>query len=74
MNWYDSLAGIIAELLLWAFQDLLIMLYIHLNAKKKWNKHKRTYPYFSNNFVKKIISTWFERSNRYYGNCFNIYF
>lgn len=55
MNWYDSLAGIIAGLLLWVFQDLLIMLYIHLNAKKKWNKNKRTYPYFSSNILKKLF-------------------
>ena len=55
MEWYDSLAGIIAGVGLWAFQVLGFMLYIRLTAKKKWNKNKRTYPYFSNNFV--ILST-----------------
>lgn len=55
MLWYDVLAGIISAAGLWAFQVLLFMLYIRLSAKKKWNKNKRLYPYFSNNFVKRLF-------------------
>lgn len=55
MKWYDSLAGIIAGIALWALQTFAFMLYIRLTARKKWNKNKRTYPYFSNNFVKKLF-------------------
>lgn len=55
MAWYDGLAGILAIIFLWIFDTLLIRVWIRLRAKKKWNKCKKTYPYFSGNIIQKLF-------------------
>ena len=55
MIWYDVLAGIVGIVLLWAFDTMLLRMLIKSRAKKKWNKCKREYPYFSANFIQKIF-------------------
>lgn len=55
MAWYDGVAGILAIIFLWIFDTLLIRVWIRLRAKKKWNKCKNTYPYFSGNIIQKLF-------------------
>ena len=55
MDWYDVLAGILAVVILWMFDTFLIQRLIRSRAKKKWNKCKRLYPYFSGNILQKIF-------------------
>lgn len=38
-----------------AFVTFLVMVQVRLEARKKWNKNKKLYPYFHYSFFKKIF-------------------
>ena len=51
----DDLLVVLLIIILWAGDTFFIKMWIRLSAKKKWNKCKREYPYFSANFIQKIF-------------------
>lgn len=54
LNLVNSIVGIVAGLLMWAFFGGLMMLAVRYNGtKKSWKKIKENYPYFSYHFYKK---------------------
>ena len=51
----SGIAATVAVIISDVFATSLIMLQVHLYAKKRWNKNVKTYPYFKSNFFKKIF-------------------
>lgn len=55
MSFVATLVITILFVSVWLFFSALIMLYIKFEAKKKWKKNVKLYPYFSYPFYKKIF-------------------
>ena len=51
----DAIVGTICALFVDFFYTFLFMLHIRFEAKKKWNKNKKLYPYFHYSLYKKIF-------------------
>lgn len=51
----EAVVGTSCILFVDIFFTFLIMLHIRLEAKKKWNKYQKIYPYFHYPFYKKIF-------------------
>ena len=55
VNITNAIVGLICSLLVDMFFTFLCMLHIRLEAKKKWNKYQKLYPYINYSFYKKIF-------------------
>lgn len=51
----DAVVGTICALFIDGFYTFLVMIHIRLEAKKKWNKNQKLYPYFHYPLYKKIF-------------------
>lgn len=51
----NAIVGAICCIIADVFLTLLIILQVHLYAKKRWNKNVKTYPYFNYPVHKKIF-------------------
>lgn len=55
MHGLDNLIIVLMIIILWLGDTIMIRVWIRLRAKKKWNKCKNTYPYFSGNIIQKLF-------------------
>lgn len=55
MHGLDNLIIVLMIIILWTGDTIMIRVWIRLRAKKKWNKCKNTYPYFSGNIIQKLF-------------------
>ena len=55
MQGLDNLIIILIIIILWSGDTIMIRVWIRFLAKKKWNKCKKTYPYFSGNIIQKLF-------------------
>ena len=55
MQGLDNLIIILLIIILWSGDTIMIRVWIRFLAKKKWNKCKKTYTYFSGNIIQKLF-------------------
>ncbi len=55
LNFVDTLCIVIFFPIVWGLFTGLLMIHIRLDAKKKWHKNEKMYPYFHYPFYKKIF-------------------